>query len=36
MVEELARILGGASITEAVLASAAEMKQLAGGRKSAG
>ena len=36
MVEELARILGGASITEAVLASAAEMKQLADSRKSAG
>ena len=36
MIEELARILGGASITEAVLASAAEMKQLAGSRKSAG
>ena len=36
MIGELARILGGARITEAVLASAAEMKQLAGSRKSAG
>ena len=35
MVDELARILGGAQITEAVLASAAEMKQLADSSKKA-
>ena len=35
MIGELARILGGARITEAVLASAAEMKQLADSQKKA-
>ncbi|MCI9384141.1 MAG: hypothetical protein HFI24_08015, partial [Lachnospiraceae bacterium] len=35
-IEELARILGGAKITDAVMKNAEEMKELAKGKKSGG